>query len=154
MSQTNITVNVNGGGAPQGGYVPHAQLPANYSLLKLIFLGLITFGIYPLVIIARAGDAVNTIASRYDGRRTMSYWLLFFIVGPITCGIATLVWTHRISNRIGNELRRRGHNTNFSASTFWLWSILGSLIAIGPLVYLYKFCAAMNELVSDYNARG
>lgn len=164
MSQPNVTVNVNNGYGPQGGYQqggyqqgvypPAVQLPANYSLLKLIFLGLITLGIYPLVIYSRAGEAVNTIASRWDGRRTMHYCLLFFIINPITCGIGMLVWAHRISNRIGNELRRRGHSTNFSASTFWLWNVLGAFILVGPLVYTYKFCAAMNELVSDYNMRG
>ncbi len=42
----------------------------------------------------------------------------------------------------------------FNSNTFWLWSVLGSLIAVGPLVYLSKFCKAMNFLANDYNVNG
>ena len=80
--------------------------------------------------------------------------LLFFLVGPITGGIANLVWNHRICNRMGTELSRRGLPYKISASTFWLWGILGSLIIVGPLVFLSKFCKAMNFLASDYNTYG
>ena len=41
-----------------------------------------------------------------------------------------------------------------TASTFWLWGILGSLIAVGPFIYIYKLLHAMNDLSADYNVRG
>ena len=133
---------------------PAYQLKTNKGLLKTILLSIITFGIYPLVIMSVISNDINTVASRYDGKKTMHFCLLAFIVAPITLGIGAIVWYHRISNRIGNELKRREINYSFSASDFWLWNVLGSLIAIGPLVYLYKMFKAVNLMNADYNENG
>ena len=84
----------------------------------------------------------------------MNYVLLVLVITPLTLGIASLVWNHNIANRVGNELRRRGVQTDFGASTFWLWSILGMFIAVGPFIYMYKFVKATNELNSLYNETG
>ena len=133
---------------------PVGQRKTNKGLLKFILLSLITLGIYPLVIMSVVSDDINVIASRYDGKKTMHFCLLAFIVAPITLGIGSLVWYHRISNRIGGELRRRGINYSFDASTFWLWNVLGSLIVIGPFVYLHKMFKATNLMCEDYNLKG
>ena len=133
---------------------PVAQLKTNKGLLKTILLSLITFGIYALVVMSSVSTDINTVASRYDGKTTMHFCLLSFIIAPITCGIAGIVWYHRISNRIGAELQRRGIAYSFSASTYWLWSVLGCLIAIGPLVYMHKLFKAVNLLNADYNVNG
>ena len=133
---------------------PAYQLKTNKGLLKTILLSIITFGIYPLVIMSVISNDINTVASRYDGKKTMHFCLLAFIVAPITLGIGAIVWYHRISNRIGNELKRREISYSFSASDFWLWNVLGSLIAIGPLVYLYKMFKAVNLMNADYNENG
>ena len=130
------------------------QLKTNRGMLKLILLGIITFGIYPIIFYSNLSTDINLIASRYDGKKTMHYCLLTFIVAPITLGIGGIVWCHRISNRIGNELSRRGIGYSFGASTFWLWNVLGSLIFIGPFVYLHKLCKSMNLLCADYNVNG
>lgn len=82
---------------------PVAQLKTNKSLIKYILLDLITFGIYGLVVMSSVSTDINTVASRYDGKRTMHYCLLFFIVAPVTLGIGALVWNHRISARIGAD---------------------------------------------------
>ena len=84
----------------------------------------------------------------------MHYCLVFFLLGPITCGIFTLVWFHQMSERLGSEARARGFATDFGASTFWLWYVLGSLIIVGPWVYVHKLCAAMNAVANSYNANG
>ncbi len=133
---------------------PVLQLKTKRGLLKFILLSIITFGIYALVFYSKISTDINVIASRYDGKKTMHYCLLIFIVAPITLGIGSIVWIHRISNRIGNELSRRGVGYSFGASTFWLWGVLGSFIAIGPLVYMHKLCKAMNLLCADYNVNG
>ena len=72
----------------------------------------------------------------------------------MTLGIYAFIWYHKISNRIGNELARRGINYNFSATDFWLWGILGSFIIIGPFIYKHKMLASMNMLAEDYNIKG
>lgn len=97
---------------------------------------------------------MNLIATRRDGKRTMHYCLMFFIAGWLTFGIGWLVWNHRLSARIGTEQAARHLPVTVTAATYWLWSILGTLIIVGPLVYTYKILHAMNDLSADYNMRG
>ena len=133
---------------------PVAQLKTNKGLLKTILLSLITFGIYPLVVMSAVSNDINIVASRYDGKRTMHFCLLFFIVSPITLGIAGLVWYHKISARIGAELRRRSVPYSFGAADFWLWNVLGSFIVVGPFIYLHKMFKATNLMNAHYNVNG
>ena len=133
---------------------PAVQLKTNRGMVKTLLLSLITFGIYGIVFYSSISTDINLIASRYDGRKTMHYCLLFFIVAPLTLGIGALVWIHRLCTRISYELYRRGIAYRFSAGTLWGWGILGGLIGIGPFVFLHKLCKAMNLLSADYNARG
>lgn len=122
------------------------------SFAAYFFFNIITLGIYSLIQVAHISNEINLIASRHDEKHTMNFLWIFFLFGWMTCGIAIIVWYHRISNRIGDELRRRGVQTDFSADTWWLWYILGSLITIGPYVYIYKRINAMNQLNALYNA--
>lgn len=131
-----------------------AQLKTNRGLIRFILFSIITLGIYPLVFYSCISADINTIASRYDGKRTMHFCLLLFIVAPITLGIGAIVWYHRLSARIGAELSRRGIGYSFGAGSFWGWNVLGMLIVIGPLVYLHKLCRAMNLLSGSYNVMG
>ena len=133
---------------------PVGQLKTNRGLLKFILLSVITLGIYAIVAMSSVSSDVNVICSRYDGKKTMHYCLLFFLVGPITLGIADLVWYHRISGRIGGELQRRGLGNDFGAKDFWLWGILGSMIVVGPFIYTHKLFKAMNALSENYNVNG
>lgn len=133
---------------------PVGQLKTNKGLLKTILLSIVTFGIYPLVVMSAVSNDINIVASRYDGKKTMHYCLLFFIVAPITFGIAGIVWYHKISNRIGAELKRRGIAYNFGAADYWLWNVLGSLIFVGPFIYLHKMFKAVNKMNADYNVNG
>ena len=133
---------------------PVVQLKTNRGWLKTILLSIITFGIYGLVMYSGISSDINTIASRYDGKKTMHYCLLVFIITPITFGIGAIVWCHKISNRIGKELARRGINYSFGAGTFWGWNVLGALIGVGPFIYLHKLCKSMNLLCADFNEKG
>lgn len=145
----NTTVNVNVTmSAPVG------QLKTNRSLLLYILLAPITFGIYPIIAMSGISTDINIIAQRYDGRKTMHFCLLLFIIAPITFGIGAIVWAHKICARIGRELARRGISYSFDAATFWLWGVLGSLIIVGPFIYMYKFLKAMNLLSAHYNVNG
>lgn len=130
------------------------QLPTNRGLLKMLIFSPLTLSIYPLVVYSRISTEINTVASRHDGKHTMHYCLIYFLLSGITLGIAPIVWLHRISGRIGCELKRRGIAYKFSSADFWLWSVLGSLIFVGPFVFIHKFLKAMNLLNADYNQRG
>lgn len=133
---------------------PVAQLKTDRGLVKFILLSLVTLGIYSIVYYSCISSDINIIASRYDGKKAMHFCLMSFILTPITLGIYTLVWYHQLSNRIGAELKRRGIDFDFGAKDFWLWNILGSLIFVGPFIYVHKLCKAMNLLSEDFNMRG
>lgn len=132
---------------------PTQPLPTKYSLAAMIFLGIITFGIYPLVKMCIMSVNINVIASRYDGKKTMFY-ILACLLAAITLGIFAFVWFTKFSGRIGDELKRRNLAYSFGARDFWLWGILGSLIIVGPFIYIHKLCYSMKTLSEDYNARG
>lgn len=135
-------------------YATRYQLPDKRGLLKMIFLGLITGGIYNMVIMSRIAEEINMVASKHDGKRTQQYYWMLMLTG-LTLGIYAFVWIHDLCNRIGEEVKRRGINYKFGASTFWLWGILGSLLfGIGPLVYTYKLCKVTNLMNRDYNING
>ena len=133
---------------------PMIQLRTNRGMVKTVLLSIITCGIYDIVVFSNISRDINILASRYDGKKTMHYCLMFFLISIFTLEIGQLVWWHRLSARIDRELSRRGIAYHFSAGTYWGWNILGSLIGIGPFIYLHKLCKAMNLLCEDYNARG
>lgn len=142
------------GAAVQTAAAPVAPRKTNKGLAKFIFLSIITLGIYSLVVMSSLSNDINIAASRYDGKRTMHYCLLVFIVSPITLGIASVVWFHKISNRIGRELKRRNIAYNLSAADFWLWNVIGSIIIVGPFIYYHKLFKAANLMCADYNQKG
>lgn len=128
------------------------KLTTNRGLLLYIVFTIITLGIYPLVAFTLISNEVNKVCR--DGKSTMQFWIVW-LLSLITFGIPMLVWYHRISNRIGNELKRRNINYSFSSMTFWGWYVLGTLLfGIGPFVFIHKFLKASNQINADYNQKG
>ncbi len=165
-----VNVNVNVAGAPgsnagnlvnnpgnSGAWTPphtYIRLSTDRSLLKFVLLNIITLGIYGIVVLSNISNDINTIAQRYDNKHTMHYCLIVFLLSWLTLGIASLVWFHRLSERIGSEQVRRGLEHKMSAETFWGWYFLGSFIIVGPFIYMHKLLHSMNDLCADYNMRG
>ncbi len=142
------------GCGPKSTNRPARQLKSNRGALKTILLTILTLGIYSLVLYGNMSSEINISASQHDGKKTMNYYLLFFLVGPLTLGIGALVWYHKFSKRIGEELKYRNIDYSFGAGSFWLWNVLGILILVGPIVYLHKVTKAMNLINEDYNING
>lgn len=193
---------------------PAYKLATNRSMWKMLLLGIITFGIYPMIIYYYMYEDINIIASRHDGKRTMHPIAMSFLC-VITLGIYYFVWMHKLCKRIGNELSRRSVNYRFGPKHFWLldvlfgwvlyipifpalfevlrvstnnfqmftyqysyqyyndyyyyssdalrsipqyamiWAGVATVIcAVCHLVFVHKYCKAMNYLASDYNQRG
>lgn len=126
---------------------PKLQLPVKRGLGKMILLGIVTLGIYPMVIWSRLVGEVNMVASRYDGERSMSYFGMMMLA-PMTLGIHSLVWMNKLCRRIGNELNRRSVPYLFGSKDFWLWAfslgllnsictgVCSALLAIGSELYV------------------
>lgn len=133
--------------------VPVLRLPVKRSLVKMVFLGLLTLGIYPAVIWSRIVTELNLTASRHDGKRTMPFFAMVPL-SVVTLGIFSFVWMHRFCRRVENELKRRSIPYAFGAKTFWWWNVLGSLILAGPFVFLHRLIRAMNLINEDYNFAG
>lgn len=129
------------------------QLPTKRGLAKMIFLGIITLGIYPMVIWCRLVTELNIAASRHDGRRTMPYFAMAMLT-PLTLGILPFVWMHNLCCRIGDELKFRRINYSFGPDVFWLWGVLGSFILVGPFIFTHKLMKAMNKINDDFNRCG
>ena len=138
---------------PADTMAPRIQLPTKRGLGKMIFLGLITAGIYPMVIYSKIITELNILASRYDGKRTVSFYGMTMLA-PLTLGIYVYVWFHNLCARIGEELQRRGIDYKFGPSQFWLWGILGSFILVGPFIFTHKLMKSMNLLNKDFNEKG
>ncbi|MBQ6761530.1 MAG: DUF4234 domain-containing protein [Bacteroidales bacterium] len=128
------------------------MLRTNRSLLKYLLLSIITFGIYGIVVKTHISMEIDTVASPRDHKSTLNYLLVLFVLGPLTLGIYPLIWFHNLSNRIGEELKARNLSYEFGAGDFWGWGILGSLIVVGPFVYLHKLLKSMNLINENYNA--
>ena len=138
---------------PQLREVNKLRLPTKRGLGKMFFLGILTLGIYPVVIWSRIVTEINIAASRHDGRRTMPYFAMVTLT-PVTLGILPLVWMHNFCCRIGDELNYRRINYKFGAKTFWLWGVLGSLILVGPFIFVHKLMKSMNKINDDFNRVG
>ncbi len=133
---------------------PRQKLPTTRSWWKYLLFSLLTLGIYSIVVRSKLSTEINTVAAGHDSRHTLHYCLVLFVLAPLTLGIMRLVWFNSLSERIGDELALRGCNYRFSASTYWLWGFLGTLILVGPIIYTAKLLKAMNLINEDYNARG
>ena len=138
---------------PMGKYLPRLQLPTARGLGKMILFGILTLGIYPTVIWSRLVTELNIAASRHDGRRTVPFFGMLMLA-PVTLGIYGFVWMHKLCDRIGEELKRRGIGYGFSPADFWLWNVLGSLILVGPFVFTHRLMKAMNAINAHFNTNG
>lgn len=140
-------------GIISNGSEPRLKLPVHRGLAKMLFLGILTLGIYPTVIWSRIVTELNIAASWADGKRTMPYFAMVLLT-PITLGIFAFVWMHKFCSRVGAELERRDIEYRFGARDFWLWNILGCLILVGPFVFVHKLMRSMNQINTHFNMYG
>ncbi|MBR5939111.1 DUF4234 domain-containing protein [Candidatus Saccharibacteria bacterium] len=134
--------------------VPVIKLRTNRGLLKYLVFSLLTLGIYGIVVMSRISTEINIIASKHDYRNTTHYCLMVFLLSWLTLGIYPLIWWSNISSRIGYELESRNLPYKFGAGHFWGWDFFGSLIIVGPFIFMHQFFKAMNILCTHYNKCG
>jgi hypothetical protein len=121
------------------------------SLVVVILLSIITFGIYGLYFIHKLAKDMNTICEG-DGKHTRGLLFLFFI-GLITGGIYDLIWLYGLGDRMQDNGPRYGLTIKESGTTILLWDILGALIVVGPFIALHIIVKNINALGEAYNTK-
>ena len=129
-------------------HFPHVRRSA----FLFLFLGLLTLGIYPLVVLTHAGKEVNEITkNKPEMKRSMNFVGVFFL-GLITLGIVPAVWLYRLAKKVGRLAKDNGiQKPSVSGGCvlalcyFFGWLILTSLIGF------HKFFATLNKLESTLN---
>ena len=124
-------------------------MKANRSLIALILLSIITFGIYPLFFWSGYARDMN-IVCQGDNRHTRGI-LARIIFSTLTFGIYELIWMYSAGERISQNCHKRGIHCNVTGGNVLLWYILGSFIFIGPFIALYKLISGLNDLCYAYN---
>lgn len=120
------------------------------SMLSFFLLSFCTCGIYAVWWWASVGTDLDVLVPETTG--LLNYWLVVFIVDIFTCGIWSLVWKTQASNKIGEACRKYRSPYTMAGSDFWIYSVLLSLVFIGPFIYIYKVCQCMNSVCATYNA--
>ena len=126
------------------------KFKTNRSMWKFLLLSILTLGIYSIVFFTPFANELDKIHPKRDGTKTMDF-LLVYILSLFTFSFVMYIWYHHISQRIEEALLRRKINYNFGTNDFWTWYIVGSLILVGPFIYIHKLCTAMNLLCESYN---
>lgn len=124
-------------------------MKTNRSLLMLLILSFVTFGIYPLFFWSGYAQDMN-IVCQGDNRHTRGI-IARIIFSMLTFGLYDLIWMYKAGERISHNSYRRGIHCNVTGSSVLLWYIVGSLIFVGPFVALYKLIDGLNDLCYAYN---
>lgn len=119
----------------------------NRNIFLFILLGLVTGGIYWIVAFCIMGNEVNKICEG-DGKKTMFY-LWAWLLGIVTLGIFPLIWFYKAMERLKDNGYRYQIEVKHSGSEFLLWTLLGSFIAVGPIVAFCHFASNINQF-SEY----
>ncbi len=120
------------------------------SIALMIFLSIITLGIYPLVMMCIMGDEVNRICYG-DGKNNM-FFLGAALLGLVTFGIVPVLWCAKAMDRLQDNAYRYGPavNPQHSGNSYVLWLYVGALIGIGPFVAWAYFISDVNEFAGVY----
>ena len=121
------------------------------SLVVLILLSMVTFGIYGLYWIYKLAMDTNTICEG-DGKKTGGL-LKVLLLGLITFGIYDLIWVYMLGDRLQDNAPKYNLTFKESGGTILLWYILGSLIIIGPFIAMHIIIKNVNALADEYNKK-
>lgn len=115
-----------------------------------IGLTLVTCGIYGIIFWVQTVKDINTILQG-DGEDTTDY-IVVLLLSLVTCGIYTFFWYYKLGERLSKNDSRYGLQIKETGSTYLLWMILGSFIAVGPFVGIYLLIQNINQYIDAYNA--
>ena len=127
-------------------------LQTDRSVWKFIIFNILTLGIYSIFFYMPLSYDLDKAAPRDDRSKTMSY-AFAFVLSLFTFNLVLTIWYYQIAVRLEEALDELDKECDFGVRDFWLWQIAGSFFVIGPFVYTFKLCKAMNLICADYNKK-
>ena len=118
---------------------PHEVLNEERSFMKYVLLSIVTLGIYSIFFYASVGRDINTIATKYDLKRTMNYYA---IAVPLVALSFLLAVIGVLTVPTDSELMNMSSQDAFSFQV-WMVVMLGFIIAVlvfvvCSFVWLYR----------------
>lgn len=126
------------------------KLKTDRNVWRFIILGILTLGLYELMFFIPLSFDLDKVSPPRERTKTMNY-LTAWILSLFTFKIVIYIWHYMFVSRVADALAERDIAYKFDTGDFWSWCVLGSLILIGPYVYVHKLCKAMNLLCESYN---
>lgn len=126
------------------------RLNENRNWFVCLLLTFITLGIYGLYLIHCVAKETN-ISCKEDGKNTMGL-LLYILLSIVTFGIWGIIWTCLVISRWENKASQAKEQPKCTLVSYLLWSILGSLIFVGPIVAYAKMIGGLNQANRLYNS--
>ena len=72
----------------------------------------------------------------------------------VTIGIVPLVWGHRLTKRMSNELEYRDISYSLKVWHYWVFGILLCETVVCPIIFLHKLIKASNLINKHHNTYG
>ena len=123
-------------------------------LVKIILLSLITFGIYGLVNICGIVKDLNKCRLGHNETKKSMNPVGVFFLAFITLGIVPLVWGHRLTKRMSEELEYRDIAYSLKVWHYWVFGLLLCETVVCPIIYLHKLIKASNLINIHHNKYG
>lgn len=122
------------------------------SAFLFLLLTPLTLFIYPIVVLTHIGQEVNRMNEGKEGyRRSMNFVGVFFL-GFITIGIVPLVWTCRVSRKLGEKGTELGiAKPHTSAISWFLLCFLFAELIVTFIIGLCKFLHTANAVERKLN---
>ena len=124
------------------------------SLVKIILLSIVTFGIYGLYHINGIVKDLNTVRSNRGIRKKLMGAIGILFLSLFTIGILPLIWGHKLTKNMGEELKYRGINYKFNLVHYWVFCILLADTIVCPIIYLHKLVKSSNLVNEHHNLYG
>lgn len=129
------------------------QFATNRGIVKFFFLSLITFSIYGLVIMCKVTGELRKVREGHGKDKPLPFFAML-VLTPLTLGIVTLVWNHKMAKRLQEECEYRGIASPIKPWQFWVFAILLSELLFFPFYYQAKLFIASNQINAHHNKYG
>ena len=122
--------------------------------VKIVLLSIITFGIYGLIHVCGIVKDLNKCRQGHGETKKSMNPIGVVFLSVITLGIVPIVWGHRLTKRMSNELEYRDISYSLKEWHYWVYEILLCETVVCPIIYLHKLIKASNLINKHHNTYG